>query len=154
MLIPSKCPGATAKAKVTVGSDSASAQHQQETDTVVKWDRNIRRVCFLLFYCWLVFLSCVIAGLCIHRSSSVDTPPVETIVSSVVLDEEVKEKETEADVNEDYVEESLTPAITQPPHTSPDVSFASEVTSPTDSVNKLWRTAAYARNKPMFFIKR
>ncbi|XP_072238428.1 uncharacterized protein esyt1b [Leuresthes tenuis] len=95
MLIPSKCPGATAKAKVTVGSDSASAQHQQETDTVVK-------------------------------SSSVDTPPVETIVSSVILDEEVKEKETEAEVNEDYVEESLTPAITQPPHTSPDVSFASE----------------------------
>ncbi|KAM9759327.1 uncharacterized protein esyt1b [Menidia menidia] len=95
LLIPSKCPGAAEKPKHTVGSDSATAQRQKETDTVLK-------------------------------SSSVDTPPVETIVSSVTRDEEVLQKEPEADVKEEKVEESQAPAITQPPHTSPDLGFASE----------------------------
>ncbi|XP_041835986.1 extended synaptotagmin-1 isoform X1 [Melanotaenia boesemani] len=95
LLIPSKCPGATEKAKVTVASDPAPAKHPQETGKVLK-------------------------------SSSVDTPPVETITSSVILQEKVEEKESAVDVNEDKVEESLTPVITQPPHTSPDISFASE----------------------------
>lgn len=58
-----------------------------------------------------------------------DAPPVETIVSSVTLHEDVDIKETEADLIEEKVEESPSPAIALPPHTSPDVSFASEVTS-------------------------
>ncbi|XP_017271509.1 extended synaptotagmin-1 [Kryptolebias marmoratus] len=95
MLIPTKCPGAPEKAKVTAASDPAPAKRKQETDTVL-------------------------------RSSSVDTPPVETIVSSVDLDEEVNVKKTAVDVNEDKMEESPSPAITQPPHTSPDLTFASE----------------------------
>ncbi|XP_076612847.1 uncharacterized protein LOC143336510 [Chaetodon auriga] len=95
MLIPSKCPGATDKVKVTSASDSSPARQKQETDTVV-------------------------------RSSSVDTPPVETIASSVTLPENVGVKETAADVIEEKVEESPSPAAAQPPHTSPDVSFASE----------------------------
>ncbi|XP_070814793.1 extended synaptotagmin-1 [Chaetodon trifascialis] len=95
MLIPSKCPGATDKVKVTSASDPSPARQKQETDTVV-------------------------------RSSSVDTPPVETIVSSVTLPEDVGVKETAADVIEEKVEESASPAAAQPPHTSPDVSFASE----------------------------
>ncbi|TNN81342.1 Extended synaptotagmin-1 [Liparis tanakae] len=60
------------------------------------------------------------------RSSSVDVPPVETIASSVTLHEDVDEKEMSADVAEEKVEELPSPAITQPPHTSPDLSFASE----------------------------
>ncbi|XP_037535813.1 extended synaptotagmin-1 [Nematolebias whitei] len=95
MLIPSKCPGATEKAKITAASDPAAAKRHQETDTVL-------------------------------RSSSVDIPPVETIVSSVTLDERVNVKKTEVDVNEEKMEESHSPAITQPPHTSPDLTFASE----------------------------
>lgn len=67
--------------------------------------------------------------MCVFRSSSVDTPPVETIVSSVTLDERVNVKKTEVDVNEEKMEESHSPAITQPPHTSPDLTFASEVTN-------------------------
>ncbi|XP_061583523.1 extended synaptotagmin-1 isoform X2 [Cololabis saira] len=62
----------------------------------------------------------------IVRSSSVDTPPVETIVSSVTLDEKDQANEAAADVNEDMVHDSPSPAITQPAHTSPDLSFASE----------------------------
>lgn len=60
-----------------------------------------------------------------------DAPPVETIVSSVPLheDEDVDVKEMTADVIEEKVEESPSPAVAQPPHTSPDFSFASEVTS-------------------------
>uniref|UniRef100_A0A3B5MUP8 Extended synaptotagmin-like protein 1b n=1 Tax=Xiphophorus couchianus TaxID=32473 RepID=A0A3B5MUP8_9TELE len=62
-----------------------------------------------------------------QKSASVDAPPVETIVPSVLLDEEVhKVKETAADVKKDKVEESPSPAVTQPPHTSPDLTFASE----------------------------
>nr|XP_015815114.2 extended synaptotagmin-1 [Nothobranchius furzeri] len=60
------------------------------------------------------------------RSSSVDTPRVETITSSVTVDEEVNVKETAADVDEEKVEESLSSALPQPPHTSPDITFASE----------------------------
>ena len=62
------------------------------------------------------------------RSSSVDTP-VETIASSVTLHEDVDVKETAADVTEEKVEEPPTPAIAQPAHTSPELSFASEVKS-------------------------
>ncbi|XP_034389586.1 extended synaptotagmin-1 isoform X1 [Cyclopterus lumpus] len=60
------------------------------------------------------------------RSSSVDVPSVETIASSVTLHEDVDEKETSVDVTEEKVEELPSPAITQPPRTSPDLSFASE----------------------------
>uniref|UniRef100_A0A3Q1GCX7 Extended synaptotagmin-1-like n=1 Tax=Acanthochromis polyacanthus TaxID=80966 RepID=A0A3Q1GCX7_9TELE len=93
MLIPSKCPGATEKAKVTSMSDPSPAQRKQEADKV---------------------------------SSSVDAPPVETIGSSVSINEDVKVKETAADVIEEKVEEPPTPVVTQPPHTSPDISFATE----------------------------
>ncbi|KAI9548721.1 hypothetical protein NQZ68_003255 [Dissostichus eleginoides] len=94
MLIPSKCPGAVDKAKVTTTSDPSPAKQKQEADTVL-------------------------------RSSSVDTP-VETIASSVTLHEDVDVKETAADVTEEKVEQPPTPAIAQPAHTSPDLSFASE----------------------------
>ncbi|KAM6947937.1 extended synaptotagmin-1 [Lycodopsis pacificus] len=60
------------------------------------------------------------------RSSSVDVPHVETIASSVTLHEDVDVKETAAVVTEEKVEELPSPAIVQPPHTSPDLSFASE----------------------------
>ncbi|XP_033482197.2 uncharacterized protein esyt1b [Epinephelus lanceolatus] len=95
MLIPSKCPGASDKAKVTSASDLSPAQRKQESDTVL-------------------------------RSSSVDAPPVETVTSSVTSYEDVDVKETAADVTEEEAEESQTPAVAQPPHTSPDLSFASE----------------------------
>ncbi|XP_074489045.1 uncharacterized protein LOC141766258 [Sebastes fasciatus] len=96
MLIPSKCPAATDKAKVTSVSDPSPAPRKQEIDTVL-------------------------------RSSSVDAPPVETIASSVTSHEDVVVEETaEADVTEEKVEESPSPAVAQPPHTSPDLSFASE----------------------------
>ncbi|KAI3370182.1 hypothetical protein L3Q82_024968 [Scortum barcoo] len=95
MLIPSKCPVATDKAKITSASDPTPAQPKKETDTVL-------------------------------RSSSVDTPPLETIVSSVATHEDVDVKETAADLIEKKVEESPSPAVALPPHTSPDVSFATE----------------------------
>lgn len=57
-----------------------------------------------------------------------DTPPIENIVPSVTLVEDVDVKETTADVTEE-VQESPDPAVLKPPHTSPDISFASEVTS-------------------------
>ncbi|XP_023181320.1 extended synaptotagmin-1 [Xiphophorus maculatus] len=96
MLVPTKCPVATEKTKVSVVSDPTPAKRRPETDTIL-------------------------------RSASVDTPPVETIVPSVLLDEEVhKVKETAVDVKKDKVEESPSPAVTQPPHTSPDLTFASE----------------------------
>ncbi|XP_068450456.1 extended synaptotagmin-1 isoform X2 [Clinocottus analis] len=60
------------------------------------------------------------------RSSSVDVPPVETLASSVTLQEDVDEKETSAGVTEEKVEELPSPAVKQPSHTSPDLSFASE----------------------------
>ncbi|KAK5614739.1 hypothetical protein CRENBAI_018701 [Crenichthys baileyi] len=96
MLIPTKCPVATEKAKVSVVPDPSPENRQPETDTIL-------------------------------RSASVDTPPVETIVPSVLLDEEVHEvKETAVDVKEHKVEDTPSPAVTQPPHTSPDLTFASE----------------------------
>ncbi|KAM4740364.1 uncharacterized protein esyt1b [Anableps anableps] len=95
MLIPTKCPVAAEKTKVSVVSDPTPAKHQPETDTIL-------------------------------RSASADTP-VETIVPSVNLDEEVHEvKDTAADVKEDKVEESPSLTVTQPPHTSPDLTFATE----------------------------
>uniref|UniRef100_UPI0037E780EC extended synaptotagmin-1 isoform X2 n=1 Tax=Semicossyphus pulcher TaxID=241346 RepID=UPI0037E780EC len=57
------------------------------------------------------------------KSSSVDAPPVETIVPS---HEDVDVQETAADVIEEKVEESPSSAVALPPHTSPDLSFASE----------------------------
>ncbi|XP_074532053.1 extended synaptotagmin-1 isoform X2 [Halichoeres trimaculatus] len=58
------------------------------------------------------------------RSSSVDTPPVETIAST---HEGVDIKDTAADViEEEKAEESPSRAAAEPPHTSPDLSFASE----------------------------
>nr|XP_040060022.1 extended synaptotagmin-1 [Gasterosteus aculeatus aculeatus] len=60
------------------------------------------------------------------RSSSVDVPPVENIASSASLHESVDVKKMAADVTEDKVEELPSPTTTQPPHTSPDFSFASE----------------------------
>ncbi|KAF0035042.1 hypothetical protein F2P81_012800 [Scophthalmus maximus] len=95
LLIPSKCPGATDKAKVTSVSDPSPAQWKPVTDTVL-------------------------------RSSSVDALPVETIVSSVTSHEDVDVKEAEADATEENLKEPPSPAIAQPAHTSPDLSFASE----------------------------
>ncbi|MEQ2262801.1 hypothetical protein XENORESO_021694, partial [Xenotaenia resolanae] len=96
MLIPTKCPVATEKAKVSVVPDPSPEKRQPETDTIL-------------------------------RSASVDTPPVETIVPSVLLNKEVHEvKKTAVDVKEHKVEDSPSPAVTQPPHTSPDLTFASE----------------------------
>ncbi|KAM8917460.1 uncharacterized protein AB9W97_001955 isoform 1-T1 [Spinachia spinachia] len=55
-----------------------------------------------------------------------DVPPVENIASSETPHESVEVKKMAADVTEDKVEELPSPAIRQPPHTSPDLSFASE----------------------------
>uniref|UniRef100_A0A3P8NDT9 Extended synaptotagmin-like protein 1b n=1 Tax=Astatotilapia calliptera TaxID=8154 RepID=A0A3P8NDT9_ASTCA len=56
---------------------------------------------------------------------SIDTPPVETIVSSVTSHEDADAKKKAADsIPDETEEESPSPAITQPPHTSPDISFA------------------------------
>ncbi|XP_030585516.1 extended synaptotagmin-1-like [Archocentrus centrarchus] len=60
------------------------------------------------------------------RSSSVDTPPVETIVSSVTSHEDADTTETADDSVQDEIKESSSPAVTRPPHSSPDLSFASE----------------------------
>lgn len=57
-----------------------------------------------------------------------DALPVETIVSSVTSHEDVDVKEAEADATEENLKEPPSPAIAQPAHTSPDLSFASEVT--------------------------
>lgn len=128
MLIPKKCPGAADKAKVTSASDPPPAQRKPEIDTVVRWENSFKMSALtfhLSFGSWIFF----IASLCVFRSSSVDTPPVETVISSVHLHEETDVKETASDVIKEKVEESPSPAIAQPPHTSPDLSFASEVTS-------------------------
>uniref|UniRef100_A0A8D0B037 Extended synaptotagmin 1 n=1 Tax=Sander lucioperca TaxID=283035 RepID=A0A8D0B037_SANLU len=66
------------------------------------------------------------AELKVGELSVLDTPPVETIASSVTLQEDVDVKGMPADVTEEKVEESPSPAIPQPPHASPDLSFASE----------------------------
>lgn len=96
MLIPSKCPVTADKTKVTAVSDPSPAKQKQETENTLK-------------------------------ASSVDTPPVETIVSSVTSHEDADAKKKAADsIPDETEEESPSPAITQPPHTSPDISFASE----------------------------
>ncbi|KAM7401977.1 hypothetical protein PAMP_017254 [Pampus punctatissimus] len=95
MLIPSKCPGATDKAKVASASEPSTDQQKHEADPVL-------------------------------RSSSVDAPPVETVVSPVTVHESVDVQEVAADVIEEKVKESPSPAIALPPHTSPDSNFASE----------------------------
>lgn len=56
------------------------------------------------------------------------TPPVETVVSSVALHKDADVKKTGVDVTEEKLEEPPSPAVAQPRHTSPDLSFASEVT--------------------------
>lgn len=65
-----------------------------------------------------------------------DTPPPETVASSETLPEDVDLKDTPTGVMEEKVEESPTPAVAQPPHTSPDRSFASEVTSPSSKLQQ------------------
>lgn len=54
--------------------------------------------------------------------------PVETVVSSVALPKDVDVKKTGVDVTEEKLEEPPSPAVAQPRHTSPDLSFATEVT--------------------------
>lgn len=54
---------------------------------------------------------------------------METIAPAETLPEDVEIEDMTADVSEEKVEESPTPAIVRPPHTSPDLSFATEVTS-------------------------
>lgn len=63
----------------------------------------------------------------VFRSSSVDSTPLET--SSETLPKDVGTKDIATSVIEEKVEESQIPAVVKPPHTSPDLSFASEVTS-------------------------
>lgn len=58
------------------------------------------------------------------RSSSVDSTPLET--SSETLPKDVGTKDRATSVIEEKVEESQIPAVVKPPHTSPDLSFASE----------------------------
>ncbi|KAK2914947.1 hypothetical protein Q8A73_005541 [Channa argus] len=60
------------------------------------------------------------------RSSSMDTPPVETVVSGVNAEEDADVKKTAADVTEKKLEELPGPAIARPHQTSPDLNFASE----------------------------
>lgn len=60
-----------------------------------------------------------------------DTPPVETIASSVTEHGAVDVKGIEADVTEEKEaeeEEPAAPVVVRPPHSSPDLSFATEVT--------------------------
>lgn len=59
---------------------------------------------------------------------------METITSSVTSDEVIQGKEAENDVNKDETEESQSPATMQPLHTSPHLSFATEVTSQSDNL--------------------
>lgn len=61
-----------------------------------------------------------------------DTPPVETIAASSITErKDVDVKGTVADVVEEKEveeEEPAAPVVVRPPHTSPDLSFATEVT--------------------------
>lgn len=75
-----------------------------------------------------IYLFFLMAALCVFRSSSVDTPPLETIASLEALPKDVDIKDQTTDVTEEEVEESQTPTVARPPHTTPDLSFASEVT--------------------------
>ncbi|KAM9860032.1 extended synaptotagmin-1 [Aulostomus maculatus] len=96
MLIPKKCPGADVKSKVASASEPSPADKREHETDTVL------------------------------RSSSVDAPPVETVGSSATMPEDADIKEPVADVAEEKLEESPSPAVVLPPHTSPDLSFASE----------------------------
>lgn len=52
---------------------------------------------------------------------------METVASSETFAEDADIKDMTSDVIEERAEEALTPAVAQPSHTSPDLSFASEV---------------------------
>ncbi|XP_038143958.1 extended synaptotagmin-1 [Cyprinodon tularosa] len=94
VLVPTKCPVPTEKAKMSEVLDPAPAKPLPETDTILK-------------------------------TASVETPPVETIVPTLPLDEEFhKVKETA--LKEDQEEELESPTVSLPPHSSPDLTFASE----------------------------
>ncbi|XP_055016374.1 extended synaptotagmin-1 [Boleophthalmus pectinirostris] len=98
MLVPSKCPvPKEPKVSVPAPSDPVPAPRKQETDPALK-------------------------------SSTVDPTPVETIVPSVLVreEEEVKAAEAPTAEEEEEEEEEKVPVVTLPPHTSPDISFASE----------------------------
>lgn len=125
VLIPSKCPISTDKPKVVSAADPPPAPTNQETESLLRLDSLIKVcLCFLFFLTQVSWIKSF--TLSNFRSSSVDAPPVETIVST---QEDVDVKETAADVTEEEkVEESPSPAVARPPHTSPDLSFASEVT--------------------------
>lgn len=56
-----------------------------------------------------------------------DTPPVETLASSEISTADLDVKEMTPAVTEETVKEAPTPAVVQPPHTSPKPSFAGEV---------------------------
>ncbi|XP_034022626.1 extended synaptotagmin-1 isoform X3 [Thalassophryne amazonica] len=60
------------------------------------------------------------------RSSSVDPPPLETVVSQESSHEDVDMDKMSADVVEEQEEEFQSPTITRPPRASPDSSFAKE----------------------------
>uniref|UniRef100_A0AAQ5Z1W9 Extended synaptotagmin-like protein 1b n=1 Tax=Amphiprion ocellaris TaxID=80972 RepID=A0AAQ5Z1W9_AMPOC len=63
----------------------------------------------------------------LDNSGSASRIYINTILRvNVSVNEDVKVKETAADVIEEKVEEPPVPVVTQPPHTSPDISFASE----------------------------
>ncbi|KAM3620909.1 uncharacterized protein V6R79_003616 [Siganus canaliculatus] len=62
----------------------------------------------------------------VQRSTAVEAPPIETIVSSVTPPELDDVKESAVAVDEAKAEEPPSLAVTLPPHTSPDLSFASE----------------------------
>lgn len=74
---------------------------------------------------------------------------METIVSSVTSHEDADAKKKAADsIPDETEEESPSPAITQPPHTSPDISFASEVTPQHTDLQKQIQEAGH--NKILF----
>lgn len=56
-----------------------------------------------------------------------DALPAETVGPSVTMYEEADLKEPAADVTEEMLKEPPSPGVVQPPHTSPDLGFASEV---------------------------
>ncbi|CAL1608478.1 unnamed protein product [Knipowitschia caucasica] len=60
------------------------------------------------------------------KSSSVDPPPVETLLPSVLVTDEEEVKATHVQTEEEEEEEEQVPVVPLPPHTSPDISFASE----------------------------
>lgn len=123
MLIPTKCPVSKETVKVTPVSVPSTVLKQHETDPGLRLDETITPKT-------ATFVSSL-SNSCFHitfRSSSVDVPSVETLVSSATLHEDdVKVPEVIPDMTEEKREKSPSPAITLPPHTSPELSFASEV---------------------------